>query len=258
MDEQDPRLAMTIGDAVREFVNNYGLDPAYDVDLLWEHDPCHIFSREISPSSKKVYSYPDYSQEFIAATYQIVLNNYSAVDPFTEMNSAPRLKSGDRLSAEEVKHGVEHQRLISELSMQIALQKKLTFDTRCIIKNQVTESAKNHPDFSILDTDSQEELIEREVNAIFCSQFYQDILDKSRQKTIKPVSDRVIEYHIDRARWIQDNIKMSCGKYFHEMDNTEKQSVTLGSALVRNGLTFAEERQHAMCMALSGKSHGAS
>ena len=125
MDEQDPRLAMTIGDAVREFVNNYGLDPAYDVDLLWEHDPCHIFLMEISSSSKKVYSYPDYSQEFIAATYQIVLNNYSAVDPFTEMDSAPRLKSGDSLSVEQIKHGVEHQRLISELSMQIALQKKL-------------------------------------------------------------------------------------------------------------------------------------
>jgi len=124
MDEQDPRLAMTIGDAVRKFVNKYGLDPAYDVDLLWEHDPCHIFLMEMSPSSKEVYSYPEYSQELIAATYQIVLNNYSAVDPFADMDSAPRLKSGDRLSAEEIKYGVEHQRLIDELSMQIALRKK--------------------------------------------------------------------------------------------------------------------------------------
>jgi len=36
---------------------------------------------------------------------------------------------------------------------------------------------KNHPDFSSLDTDSQEEIIETEVNAIFSSQYFKVIFD---------------------------------------------------------------------------------
>jgi len=64
-------------------------------------------------------------------------------------------------------------------------EKKLTLDTKCIIKNQVTETVKNHPDFSSLDTDSQEEIIETEVNAIFSSQYFKVIFDESRKKNNK-------------------------------------------------------------------------